>query len=73
MNRGRAFYLRNERLILGLAMIALFLVFWEGLSRGWWADLLRPMIGASADKLKIKPIFLSSPTALATAVTTIRW
>ena len=67
MNRTRRFYQRHERLILGLAMIALFLLFWEGLSRGWWADLLRPLMGASADKLKIKPIFVSSPTAVAVA------
>ena len=67
MNGARAFYRRNERLILGLAMIALFLIFWEGLSRGWWADLLRPLIGSSADKLKIKHIFVSSPTAVAVA------
>ena len=27
-------------------MVLLFLVVWEGLERGWWADLLRPLLGA---------------------------
>jgi NitT/TauT family transport system permease protein len=60
-----AFYWRNERTILGLAMILLILLFWEGLSRGWWADLLHPLFGASAEKLRVRPIFISSPTAVA--------
>lgn len=60
-----AFYWRNERTILGLAMIFLILLFWEGLSRGWWADLLHPLFGASAEKLRVRPIFISSPTAVA--------
>ena len=67
MKRWRRFYLENERLVLGLAMIVLFLLFWEGLGRGWWADLLRPFIGAGADRLKVRPIFLSSPSAVAVA------
>ena len=67
MNRLRAFYLQHERAILGAAMVVLFLVFWEGLARGWWADLFRPLVGTTADKLKIRPIFLSSPTAVAVA------
>ena len=67
MKRVAAFYLRNERMLLGLLMVIVFLLFWEGLSRGWWADLLRPLIGAGADKLKIRPIFLSSPSAVAVA------
>ena len=65
MNSCRNFYLRNERLILGIAVVIAFLLFWEGLARGWWADLLRPLIGAGADKLKVRPIFLSSPSAVA--------
>ena len=59
------FYLRHERLILGLAMIIMILVVWEGLARGWWADLLSPVIGAGAEKLRVRPIFISSPTAVA--------
>jgi NitT/TauT family transport system permease protein len=67
MSGGRRFYREHERLILGLVMILLFLLFWEGLGRGWWADGLRPLLGAGADRLKIKPIFLSSPSAVAVA------
>ncbi len=63
----RAFYLRNERLLLGLAMGVLLLLVWEGLARGWWSDLLQPLIGADAARLKIKPIFISSPTLVAVA------
>src|SRR5262249_23824462 len=42
-----------------------FLVFWEGLERGWWADALRPLIGAAAERWTVKPIFISSPTRIA--------
>ena len=55
----------NERLVLGAAMIVFILVFWEGLSRGWWADVLHPLIGAGAEKLRVKPIFISSPSRVA--------
>jgi ABC-type nitrate/sulfonate/bicarbonate transport system permease component len=57
----------HERVILGTVVIILFLLFWEGLERGWWADLLRPLIGATADRWVVKPIFISSPTRVATA------
>jgi NitT/TauT family transport system permease protein len=57
----------QERVILGAVVVALFLFFWEGLERGWWADLLRPLIGAAADRWAVKPIFISSPTRVATA------
>jgi ABC-type nitrate/sulfonate/bicarbonate transport system permease component len=57
----------QERVILGALVVVLFLFFWEGLERGWWADLLRPLIGASADRWAVKPIFISSPTRVATA------
>jgi ABC-type nitrate/sulfonate/bicarbonate transport system permease component len=57
----------RERAVLGALVVVLFLIFWEGLERGWWADLLRPFIGASADRWVIKPIFISSPTRVATA------
>src|SRR4051812_36849873 len=43
------FYLAHERAILGAVMVTLFLLAWEGLERGWWAQLLRPLIGASAE------------------------
>src|SRR5215813_11732047 len=48
-------------------MVVLFLVAWEGFERGWWADLLRPLLGASAERWQLKPIFISSPTLVAQA------
>jgi NitT/TauT family transport system permease protein len=62
MHAERNFYLRHERAILGAAIVLLFLLAWEGLERGWWADALRPLIGASAERWQLKPIFISSPT-----------
>ncbi len=56
------FYLANERLILGGLMLVLVLLAWEGLQRGWWARLLQPIFGISAERLRLKPIFISSPT-----------
>jgi NitT/TauT family transport system permease protein len=56
------FYLINERVILGGFMLIVVLLAWEGLERGWWASLLEPMAGASAERLRLKPIFISSPT-----------
>src|SRR5215468_3098795 len=61
------FYLRHERAILGTVMVLLFLLAWEGLARGWWADALRPLLGESAERLQLKPIFISSPTLVAAA------
>jgi NitT/TauT family transport system permease protein len=61
------FYLRHERAILGTAMVVLFLLAWEGLERGWWADALRPLIGPAAERWQLKPIFISSPTLVAQA------
>jgi NitT/TauT family transport system permease protein len=61
------FYAEHERAILGAIVVVLFLVLWEGLERGWWAELLRPLIGASADRLAIRAIFISSPTRVAAA------
>jgi NitT/TauT family transport system permease protein len=61
------FYVENERAILGVLVVVLFLVFWEGLSRAWWAEALRPLLGAAADRWTIKPIFISSPTRIAEA------
>jgi ABC-type nitrate/sulfonate/bicarbonate transport system permease component len=57
----------RERAVLGALVVVLFLIFWEGLERSWWADLLRPFIGAAADRWAVKPIFISSPTRVATA------
>jgi ABC-type nitrate/sulfonate/bicarbonate transport system permease component len=61
----RRFYLVHERAILGVTVVVLFLVFWEGAERGWWADLLRPFIGPAAARWQLKPIFISSPTLIA--------
>jgi len=61
------FYLKHERAILGTVMVLLFLLAWEGLARGWWADALRPLLGESAERLELKPIFISSPTLVAAA------
>jgi ABC-type nitrate/sulfonate/bicarbonate transport system permease component len=47
--------------------VLLFLLAWEGLERGWWTDLLRPLLGASAERFTLKPIFISSPTLVAQA------
>jgi ABC-type nitrate/sulfonate/bicarbonate transport system permease component len=58
-------YLRHERAILGSAGIIAFLVLWEGFARGWWAELLQPLLGAQALRFQLKPIFISSPTRIA--------
>lgn len=63
--RPLSWYLDHERTLLGATAVVLFIVFWEGLTRGWWADLLTPLIGASAERWRIKPIFVSSPTVIA--------
>jgi NitT/TauT family transport system permease protein len=60
-------YLAHERAILGVAALLTVLLAWEGLGRGWWADLLSPLIGHSAETLRVKPIFVSSPSAVAAA------
>src|SRR5262249_57117968 len=60
-------YFAYERAILGALMVLLFLVAWEGLERGWWAHLLHPLLGAPAERLQLKPIFISSPTLVAAA------
>src|SRR6478609_10200192 len=62
MSTERGFYLRHER-----AMVLIALLAWEGLERGWWADALRPVLGVSAERLHIERIFISSPTLVASA------
>jgi NitT/TauT family transport system permease protein len=60
-------YFAHERIILGGCMVILVLIAWEGLERGWWANLLHPLLGTSAERFKLKPIFISSPTLVARA------
>ncbi len=57
-------YLKHERLILGTLTILLVLLVWQGLSSGWWADLFKPLLGSGAEKLRVRPIFISSPAAV---------
>ncbi len=66
-------YLAHERAILGAAALLAALVAWEGLGRGWWADLLSPLLGPAAETLRLKPIFVSSPSAVATAAWSLFW
>lgn len=63
----RQFYLRYERAILGAAGVIAFLILWEGFERGWWAELLQPLLGQKALRFQLKPIFISSPTRIARA------
>jgi NitT/TauT family transport system permease protein len=60
-------YLRHERTILGFCAVTAALLLWEGFERGWWADLVRPLIGEAAEHWRIKPIFISSPSMIAEA------
>jgi ABC-type nitrate/sulfonate/bicarbonate transport system permease component len=59
------FYRAHERAVLGVAALLAVLLAWEGLGRGWWADLLSPLLGQGAETLRLKPIFISSPSAVA--------
>jgi ABC-type nitrate/sulfonate/bicarbonate transport system permease component len=67
MRADGSFYRTHERAILGGAMVLLFLLAWEGFERGWWTELLRPLLGASAERFTLKSIFISSPTLVAQA------
>jgi ABC-type nitrate/sulfonate/bicarbonate transport system permease component len=60
-------YLTHERAIVGAAGVVAFLILWEGFARGWWAELLQPLLGVQAAKFALKPIFISSPTRIAQA------
>lgn len=53
---------RAEPLLWGLVAVIGFLVFWEGLSAGWWATLAQPILGDSAQALRVRPIFVSAPS-----------
>ena len=59
------FYSAHERAILGGAGVIVFLILWEGFGRGWWAELLQPLLGPQAARFALKPIFVSSPTRIA--------
>jgi NitT/TauT family transport system permease protein len=67
MSTEQDFYLRHERAILGIMMVLMTLLAWEGLERGWWADALHPLLGESAERLQLERIFISSPTLVASA------
>jgi NitT/TauT family transport system permease protein len=67
MRAERNFYRAHERAILGTSAVILFLFVWEGFERGWWAQALHPLLGASAARWQLKPIFISSPTLVALA------
>ena len=41
------------------------MLLWEGLSRGWWTQILTPVLGDAARGLSIRPIFISSPSRVA--------
>lgn len=62
---ARTNYVAFERPILGGLAFATFLLLWEGLVRGWWAHLMQSFIGGAADALRVKPIFLASPSMIA--------
>jgi len=65
--RAERSYLAHERAVLGALMVILFLIAWEGFARGWWGEMLQPLFGAAAERLRLKPIFISSPTLVAAA------
>lgn len=57
-------YKRFEHQLLGGIALIAFLYFWQGLSTGLWADLMQPLLGDAAQQLRIRPIFISSPTRI---------
>lgn len=62
-----AFYLDHEQAILGGLSVLVVLILWQGFAHGWWRSLLAPVIGNAADRLAIKPLFISSPSGIAEA------
>src|SRR5206468_11263318 len=60
-------YLAHERVIRGTRMVLLLSCAGQGPERGWWADAVRPLLGDAAQRLRLKPIFVSSPTLIAAA------
>jgi NitT/TauT family transport system permease protein len=64
MKKISLYYFKHEQRLLGLSMVIVLLSVWEGLSRGWWSVLLRPMIGESASHIQVADIFISSPTKI---------
>ena len=58
------YYSRFEHAILGGLAVLAFLLFWQGLSNGFLADLFKPLIGDVAGQLRVRPIFISSPTRI---------
>jgi NitT/TauT family transport system permease protein len=63
----RAFYRDHEQTVLGMLSVVVFLVVWQGLAHGWWKAAFAPLIGSAADRLAIKPLFISSPSGIAEA------
>lgn len=61
----KRFYMAHESMILGTIAVISALVLWEGFGRGWWADMLRPLLGPEATRFELKPIFISSPSRIA--------
>ncbi|HEY2531662.1 MAG TPA: ABC transporter permease [Xanthobacteraceae bacterium] len=61
----KRFYIAHEGLIFGTIAVISALVLWEGFGRGWWADMLRPLLGPASMRFELKPIFISSPTRIA--------
>lgn len=55
----------SERALIGLGVLVFTLIVWEGLMRGWWAELFLPVLGDGAEKLRIKRIFVSAPSLVA--------
>lgn len=56
---------RREALLIGCIVLFTLMILWEGLARGWWADMLAPLFGDAAQKLRIRRIFISAPSFIA--------
>lgn len=60
----KRFYARFEQYILGALALLVFFLIWEGVSNGFWAERLQPVLGDAAANLRVRPIFISSPTRI---------